>query len=73
MFQRLEIRNPRELQGYVVADYADDLDQQRSMMGYVITIAKCVISWNTQLQDTVAPSLTEVEYMAAVEMSKEAL
>jgi len=29
-----------KLQGYVDADYARDLDQWRSMMGYVFTIAE---------------------------------
>ena len=32
-----------------------------------------VISWKAELQDTVTLSMTEAEYMAAVEVSKEAL
>jgi len=39
----------------------------------VFTIAECVISWKAELQDTIALSTTEAEYMAAVEASKEAL
>ena len=42
-------------------------------MGYVFTIAECVISWKAELQDIVSLSTTEAEYMAAVEVSKEAL
>jgi len=64
---------PRSLQGYVDADYVGDLDQRRSMRGYVFTVAECVISWKAELQDTIALSTTKVEYMAAIEASKEAL
>ena len=61
------------LQGYVDADYTGDLDQQRSTMGYVFTVAEYVISWKAELQDTVALLMTEAEYMAAVDTSKEVL
>ena len=43
------------------------------MMGYVFTIAECSVSWKAELQNTVALPITEAEYMAAVEASKEAL
>ena len=39
----------------------------------MFTVAECVISWKVELQDTIALLTTEVEYMAAVEASKEAL
>ena len=42
-------------------------------MGYMFTVAKCIINWKTELQDTVALSTTEVEYMTVVEALKEAL
>ena len=42
-------------------------------MGYMFTIAECVISWKAELQDIIAISTIEVEYMAAVEASEEAL
>jgi len=69
----LKTGKPRLLQGYVDANYAGDLNQRRSTTGYVFTVAECVISWKEELQDTIALSMTEVEYMAAVEASKEAL
>jgi len=59
--------NPRVLQGYIDADYVGDLDHRRSMMGYMFTVGECIISWKVELRDTVAFSMTEAEYMAAVE------
>ena len=73
MFQRLETGKLRLLQCYVDADYVGNLDQERSTTGYVFTIAECIISWKVELQDTVALSMMEAEYMAAIEASKEAL
>ena len=48
-------------QGYVDADYAGDLDQRRYTMGYVFTVAECVISWKVELQDIVAISTIEAQ------------
>jgi len=73
VFQKLKTGKPKILQGYVDADYVGDLDEQRSMTGYVFTIAESVVSWKAELQDTVALSTTEAEYMATVETSKKAL
>jgi len=61
------------LQGYVDTDYARDLDQRRSTTGFMFTVAECVISWKAELQDTIALSTTDAEYMAVVEASKETL
>ena len=73
VFQRLKTGKPRLLQSYVDADYAGDLDQRRSTTGYVFTVAECVISWKAELQDIISLSMTEAEYMDAVEVSKEDL
>jgi hypothetical protein len=59
--------------GYVDADYAGDLDDRRSTTGYVFTLAGGPICWKSMIQSTVAMSTTEAEYMAAVEVAKEAL
>ena len=69
----MEEGKPKVLQGYVDADYAEDLDQRRSITIYVFMVAGCTISWKAELQDTVALSTMKAEYMAAVETSKEAL
>ena len=59
--------------GYVDDDFAGDIDNLRSTMGYVFTLAGGPVSWKSTLQATVALSTTEVEYMAATEAAKEAL
>ena len=59
--------------GYVDADYAGGLDDRRSTTGYVFTHTGGSICWRSMIQPTVAMSTTEVEYMAAVEVAKEAL
>jgi hypothetical protein len=61
------------LVGYVDSDYGGDLDRRRSLSGYVFTVGDCAVSWKARLQDTVALSTTEVEYMAIAEVTKEAL
>jgi len=53
MFWRLKTEKPKVSQGYVDTDYAGELDQRRSTMSYAFTIARCIVSWKTELQDTV--------------------
>eukprot|EP00253_Pinus_taeda_P007470 PITA_07470 len=59
--------------GYVDVDYAGDLDKRRSTTGYVFTLASGAISWMSKLQETVALSTTEAEYIVASDASKEAI
>jgi len=66
IFQRLKTEKRRLLQGYVDADYAGDLDQQSSTTDYVFTVVEYIISCKAELQNTIALSTTEVEYIAAV-------
>ena len=39
----------------------------------MFTVAECVINWKAELQNIIALSTTEAEYMAAVETSKKVL
>ncbi|KAE8721159.1 hypothetical protein F3Y22_tig00016637pilonHSYRG00027 [Hibiscus syriacus] len=59
--------------GYVDSDYASDLDNRRSMTGYVFTLGGGPICWKSTVQSIVALSTTETEYMAVAEAAKEAL
>jgi hypothetical protein len=62
-----------DLVGYVNLDYGGDLDRRRSFSGYVFTVEDCVVSWKARLQNIVALSTTETEYMSIAEVIKEAL
>ena len=59
--------------GFVDSDFAGDLDKRRFTSGYVFTLAGGAISWMSKLQDTVALSTTEVEYIATSHACKEAI
>ncbi|PKA49512.1 Retrovirus-related Pol polyprotein from transposon TNT 1-94 [Apostasia shenzhenica] len=61
------------LVGYVDSDYAGDLDKRRSTTGFIFTLGGGPISWKATLQNIVALSTTEAEYIAAVEAAKEAV
>ena len=62
-----------DIQGFVDADWAGDLDSRRSTSGYVFTLFGGAVSWMSKRQPTVALSTTEAEYMAATHASKEAV
>jgi hypothetical protein len=66
-------KNDLSVVEYIDADYAGDLDDRKSTMGYVFTLARGPICWRFMIQFTVAMSTTEVEYMAAVEATKKTL
>ena len=59
------------LQGYVDIDMESDKDSRRSTTGYVFTIGGRAVIWISKLQQVVAISTMEVEYVAATEASKE--
>ena len=59
--------------GFVDSDFASDLDKRRSTLGYVFTLAGGAISWMSKLQETVALSTTEAEYIVASHACKEAI
>ena len=66
-------RQKHELVGYCDADFAGNLDNRRSTTGYVFVMNGGAISWSSRLQNCVATSTAEAEYMAASATAKEAV
>ncbi|GJU60716.1 hypothetical protein Tco_1238482 [Tanacetum coccineum] len=61
------------VKGYVVLDYAGDIDGSRSTTGYVLKLYGRIVSWVSKLQLVLAMSNTEVEYVVAAQSNKEAV
>ena len=70
MFEK-DNTDKQECIGYVDFDYSGDLNKHRSTTRYVFTLAQAV-SWRFIQQSTVTLSTTEAEYMAMMEVMKEA-
>ncbi|KAH9696398.1 hypothetical protein KPL71_023151 [Citrus sinensis] len=68
-----ERANYNLVKGFVDSDYVGDLDNRRSLTGFLFTLNSCTISWKASLQSVVALSTTEAEYTAAAEAFKEAI
>ncbi|KAH9699504.1 hypothetical protein KPL71_024380 [Citrus sinensis] len=61
------------VRGYVDSNFTRDVDKRKSTTGYVFTLARGAVSWVSKLQTVVVLSTTEVEYMAATQVCKEAI
>jgi hypothetical protein len=59
--------------GFSDSNWAGDLETRRSTTGYVFKIGGAAVSWQSRLQQTVALSTTEAEYMAACAAVQEAI
>lgn len=62
-----------KVDGYCDSDFTSDLDRRQSISGYVFTAGGSAVCWRSGLQDVVALSTTEPEYMALVEVVKEGI
>ena len=62
----------QELQGFSDADWAGDRETRRFTTGYVFKMAGGSVSWGSKLQQSVALSSAESEYMAASMATQEA-
>jgi len=52
-------------------DYASDIDDRKSTIGYAFTLAGGSDCWKSIIQSLGAISTTEMEYMAVAKASKE--
>ena len=62
-----------DLNCYVDASHAADIDTRRSTTGYIFFMSGGPVSWQSRMQTTVALSSMEAEYMAASAATQEAL
>jgi hypothetical protein len=63
--------NPLALSGYSDSDYANCVDNSRSIGGYCFTLGSGMISWSSRKQSTVADSSCYAEYIALHNASHE--
>ena len=61
------------VKGYSFSDFGGDLDRRRSTTGFVFRVGGNTVSWKSGLQQVVALSTTESEYISLVEAIKEGL
>ncbi|XP_042031032.1 secreted RxLR effector protein 161-like [Salvia splendens] len=59
------------LLGFCDSDYAANLDTRRSQTRYIFTLYGSAVCWKSSLQNVVALSTTEAEYMALTSVVKE--
>ena len=62
-----------DIVGWTDSDWAQDLDDRRSIAGFVFDVAGGTVSWSSKKQPTVALSTVEAEYMASANATKEAI
>ena len=62
-----------KLRRYTDADWGGDLDESRSISGYVFTLGGGAISWCSKKQDCIALSTMEAEYVACCLAAQEAI
>jgi len=61
------------LLGYTDSDWALNIDDQRSISGYIFTLGSSAISWSSKKQATVTTLSFEAEYIACKHAMKEAM
>ena len=62
-----------QLHGFVDASWGEDLNTRRSQSAFVFMLGNGAVSWKSKLQDIVASSTCEAEYIAAAAAVKEAI
>lgn len=61
------------LQGFVDADWANDINDRKSTSGYLLQAFGNIVVWSSKKQGMVAKSTSEAEYIAACEACAEAI
>ncbi|KAL0289894.1 UNVERIFIED_CONTAM: Secreted RxLR effector protein [Sesamum angustifolium] len=61
------------LKGYNDASFQSDDDDAKSQLGFVFKLNGGVVAWKSSKQATIVDSTTESEYVAVLEVAKEAV
>jgi len=65
--------NTDELHGYSDSDWAGDLDDRKSISGYLFRLSGAPISWRSTKQTSVALSTAEAEYVSPSSATQEVM
>jgi hypothetical protein len=65
--------SPQDVVGYCDADWVGDLEDTRSTTRFVFMMGGGATSWSSKQQPTIVLSMTEAEYMASTQATKEAI
>jgi len=61
------------LEGYSDTDFAADISDRKSTMGYVFMLNGAAVTWSARKQQTTSTSTTEAEYIGLCDAAKEAV
>src|SRR5258708_4975097 len=67
------IYDSEEIEGFTDADWAGDIETQKSTSGYIFTLTGGPVSWSSKTQTTPALSSTEAEYVSTTHAAQEAI
>lgn len=62
-----------KLKGFTDSDWANSLEDRRSISGQIFFLGSCAVSWSSKKQPTAALSSSEAEYMAATASACQAI
>ena len=62
-----------QLTGFTDSDFQSDVDDRKSISGFVFTSNRGAVSWKSSKQSITVDSTTEAEYIAASDAAKEAI
>jgi hypothetical protein len=66
-------RDNEELLGYLDTDFASDISDRKSIMGYAFILSGAAVTWTSRKQQAISTSTTEAEYVGLCNAAKEAV